>query len=55
VDHGDDSHDIPQPDSEDIAQPEAPTLLVLKENDVWTIGTFRRIYIYIYIYIYVCS
>jgi hypothetical protein len=43
VDHGDDSHDIPQLDSKDIAQPEAPALPVLKENEVWTIGMFRRI------------
>jgi hypothetical protein len=51
VDHGDDPHDIPQPeseditqaDSEDVAQPEAPALLVLKEHEVWTIGMFRPI------------
>jgi hypothetical protein len=40
VDNGDDSHDIPQPDSEDIAQPKAPALLVLKDHEVWTIGMF---------------
>jgi hypothetical protein len=33
-DHGDDPHDIPQPESEDIAQSEAPALPVLKENEV---------------------
>jgi hypothetical protein len=59
VDHSDDPHDIPQTDSadiaqhqsEDIAQPElkdvvqleVPTLPWLKQNEVWTIGMFRRI------------
>jgi hypothetical protein len=42
VNHGDDSHDISQPDSEDITQPEVLALPVLKENKVWTIGMFRR-------------
>jgi hypothetical protein len=37
VDHGDDSEDIPQPKD--------PALLVLKENEVYTIGIFRHIYL----------
>ena len=46
VDQGDDTHDIPHPeseditqtDSEDVAQPEAPAFPELKEHEVWTIG-----------------
>jgi hypothetical protein len=42
VDHGDDPHDIPQPESEDITQteseditqPKASALPVLKENEI---------------------
>ena len=45
VDHGDDSQDIPQPDSKDILQLENPTFPMLKENEVYTIGMFRRIYL----------
>jgi hypothetical protein len=40
-----DSQDIPQLDSKDIPQPEDPALPVLKENEVYTIGMFRRIYL----------
>ena len=50
MDHGDASQDIPQPDLEDIPQPEAPTLLVLKEKEVYTIGMFRHIYIVMYVF-----
>ena len=58
MDHGDDSHDIPHPELEDVTQPlsedgaqsEAPTLSVLKENEVWTMGMF----IYICVCVCVC-
>ena len=51
MDHGDDPYDIPHPESENVTQPpsedraqsEAPTLPVLKENEVWTIGMFTPI------------
>ena len=45
MDHSDDSQDIPQPDSEDIPQPKDLALPMLKENEVYTIGMFRRIYL----------
>jgi hypothetical protein len=60
MDHGDDPHNIPQPESEDITQtgseniahPKAHALSMLKENEVWTIGMFRPITMYMYLYIY---
>jgi hypothetical protein len=45
VDHSDNSQDIPQPDSENIPQPEGPALPVLKDNEIYTIGMFRCIYL----------
>jgi hypothetical protein len=40
-----DSHEVPLPEFEDIPHPEDLALLVLKENEVWTIGMFGRIYL----------
>jgi hypothetical protein len=59
VDHGDNPHDIPQPeskdiiktDSEDIAQLDAPALPRLKEKEVWTIGMFKPLTMYMYVYV----
>ena len=39
------SHEVPLPKSEDISHFEDPALLELKENAVWTIGMFGRIYL----------
>ena len=52
------SHEVPPVESEDIPHPDDLALPVLKENKVWTIGMFRRIYLCIFmsnvntIYIY---
>jgi hypothetical protein len=40
-----DSQDILQPDSQDISQPKDLALPVLKENEVYMICMFRRIYL----------
>jgi hypothetical protein len=44
-----DSHEVPSPESEDIPHPDDPALLVLKENEVWTIGMLGRIYLSMFI------
>jgi hypothetical protein len=49
-----DSQDIPLPDSQEVPQPDShkvppPKLPMLKENEVWTIDMFRRIYLCMFI------
>jgi hypothetical protein len=40
-----DSHEVPPSESEDIPHPEDLVLLVLKEDKLWMIGMFGRIYL----------
>ena len=42
-----DSHEVPPSEPEDI-HPEDPVLPVLKEDELWMIGMFGRIYLYMF-------